>query len=117
MQIILEFFLDSGSWLIFAVALMQEEEGFFDVMAPSPLWALGSQLPKLSGALRPTVQCQEQVFLTQAGVTYSLFQALQGLFNTCQSTSQILPWEALSGAPTSLPAPSLTQVASKGFWS
>lgn len=37
--------------------------------------------------------------------------------NTCQSTSQILPWEALSGAPTSLPAPSLTQVASKGLWS
>ena len=49
------------------------------------------------------MQCQEQVFLTQAGVTYLLFQAFQGLFNTCQSTSQILPWEALSGAPTSLP--------------
>lgn len=54
--------------MIFAVALMQEEEGFFDVMAPSPLWALGSQLPKLSSAPRRTVQCQEQVFLTQAVV-------------------------------------------------
>lgn len=96
---------------------MEEEERLFDVMAPSPLWALGSQLPKLSGTLRPTVQHQEQVFLTQAGVTYLLFEALQGLFNTCQSTSQILPWEALSGASTSLPAPSLTQVASKGLWS